>query len=522
MSFCVRLRRVKNLFVSTLLFGIAACGTPAAPYQLSVADPPGRLFARAYEQLMDLYIEPVHAGNAAMAGLQRLGTVDAKIAIVRDEDAVTMRYDDAVVRRLPAPDDDDGQGWGAATSALLREARVHSPAIADKTEDQLDQVVFDGIVGSLDRFSRYSPPDVARDQRASRDGFGGIGVTLDYSDKEVRVSAVIPQGPADRAGVRVEDRVTRIDGAETASLSRSDVVRRLRGPVDSRVELTLSRPGRGASVEVGVYRSFIVPPTVSAERQDHLGVVRITGFNHDTARSVEDAVLKLRREAGRSLHGLVLDLRGNPGGLLDQSVSVADLFITRGPILTTRGRHPASRQYYNSTPDDVANGLPIVVLVNGGSASAAEIVAAALQDSGRAVIVGSTSYGKGTVQSVLPLPNDAELTLTWAKFYSPAGYTLHEHGVVPTVCTSTLGEAEANPATAIRRAALQSESLPIVRKARIALDEQGWSELRKTCPAETGENKLDLEVATRLLNDSTLYARTLHPLTALPAEARAH
>jgi carboxyl-terminal processing protease len=160
--------------------------------------------------------------------------------------------------------------------------------------------------------------------------------------------------------------------------------------------------------------------------------------------------------------------------------------------------------------------------VNGGSASAAEIVAAALQDSGRAVVVGTTSYGKGTVQSVLPLPNEAELTLTWARFYSPAGYTLHEHGVVPTVCTSALTAAEANPMAAIRHAALQFETAPVVRKARITLDEQGWSELRKTCPAETTENKLDLEVAKRLLNDGNLYARTLHPAPLLPTEARAH
>jgi carboxyl-terminal processing protease len=222
------------------------------------------------------------------------------------------------------------------------------------------------------------------------------------------------------------------------------------------------------------------------------------------------------------LRGLVLDLRGNPGGLLDQSVAVADLFVTRGPLVSTRGRHPASRQYYNATPDDIADGLPIVVLVNGGSASAAEIVAAALQDAGRAIVVGSTSYGKGTVQSVLPLPNEGELTLTWAKFYAPAGYTLHEHGVVPTVCTSALGENETNPVAAIRKAALHSESAPIVRKARIALDEDGWRELRQTCPAQTNDNKLDIEVAKRLLADPTLYARTLHPAaTPLPTEARA-
>src|SRR5262249_52074259 len=150
-------------------------------------------------------------------------------------------------------------------------------------------------------------------------------------------------------------------------------------------------------------------------------------FNHQTTQNLADQILAARRAMGTGLRGVVLDLRGNPGGLLDQSVAVADLFMTDGPIVSTKGRNPDSVQFYRAAPDDILAGLPIVVLVNGGSASAAEIVAAALQDSGRAVVVGSASYGKGTVQTVLRLPNDGELTLTWAKLISPAGYTLHEH-----------------------------------------------------------------------------------------------
>ena len=149
--------------------------------------------------------------------------------------------------------------------------------------------------------------------------------------------------------------------------------------------------------------------------------------------------MRCKREMGQRLRGIVLDLRGDPGGLLDQAVSLADVFIAKGPIVATVGRHPASRQYFEASGDSVAPQVPIVVLINGGSASASEIVAAALQDAGRAVVVGTASYGKGTVQTVLRLPNDGELTLTWAQLVAPAGYLLHEHGVVPTLCTSDLG-----------------------------------------------------------------------------------
>jgi len=211
-------------------------------------------------------------------------------------------------------------------------------------------------------------------------------------------------------------------------------------------------------------------------------------------------------------------LRGNPGGLLDQAVSLSDVFIQKGPIVATVGRHPASRQLFEASGDSIAPQVPIVVLINGSSASSSEIVAAALQDAGRAVIVGSASYGKGTVQTVLRLPNDGELTLTWAQLVTPGGYFLHEHGVIPTLCTSDLGDDDNSVQIALQRT--NAVASPATRP-RASLDEGAWSQLRRSCPARQGDHEIDIKVAKRLLADPTLFNKAAHVLSAAPKLAAA-
>jgi carboxyl-terminal processing protease len=204
---------------------------------------------------------------------------------------------------------------------------------------------------------------------------------------------------------------------------------------------------------------------------------------------------------------MVLDLRDNPGGLLDQSVKVAGLFMDGGTVVSTTGRLIESRKVYPASGGRRTDGIPIAVLVNGGSASASEIVAAALQDAGRAVVIGTSSYGKGTVQTVLHLENDGELTVTWAKLLTPEGYILHEHGVVPTVCTANLGDDDQSIARAIQTGTVVGTGL--AGRPRAALDEQGWTDLRKACPTERVDRNADLKIAQRLLQDPVLYSRAL-------------
>jgi carboxyl-terminal processing protease len=233
-------------------------------------------------------------------------------------------------------------------------------------------------------------------------------------------------------------------------------------------------------------------------------------FNHRTTARVAESLTELQSQAGGRLSGLILDLRSNPGGVLDQAVGLADLFLRQGPVISVVGRHPASRQYFVASGRSAAPDVPMIVLINGGSASAAEIVAAALQDAGRAVVVGSTSYGKGSVQTVLRLPDNGELILTWARLLAPSGYTLNRHGVVPTVCTADLPDDAASLATGLSRAA--AASWP-----RASLDEQGWSALRASCPASRNRPNLDLLLARHLLADPRWYEAALR---ALPGTGR--
>jgi carboxyl-terminal processing protease len=214
------------------------------------------------------------------------------------------------------------------------------------------------------------------------------------------------------------------------------------------------------------------------------------------------------QEIGPRMKGIILDLRDNPGGLLNQSVAVSNLFLSEGRVVSTHGRHPDSHQYFEASGEDILEGKPIVVLVDGESASAAEIVAAALQDNRRAVVVGSNTYGKGTVQTVLPLPNQGEITLTWARFHAPSGYTLHHLGVLPSICTSSYVSADA-----VMRD-LSARRLPMVPTHRRNLtkpdDTAGLDALRRTCPSREADNQIDLEIALRLVRTPDVYTAAVH------------
>lgn len=498
-------RRV--IFPFLALIPLIACADSPGPNRLAANDDTGRLFARAYSQVMEYYLEPLTAKDAALASLNKLTTLDPDLTVSDATGAIELRDAGRFVERVPASPERDWRGWGAITSTLLHDAKAQSPKLAAMSDDAIRQALFTGLTGTLDRFSRYASPEMAREQRATREGFEGIGITLEYAADEVRVTAIVPDSPAEREGIMLDDRLIAIEGVTTASLSRADVVQRLRGAAGSRVAITLARPGQPLPIGKTVARAYINVPTVTTRRDDNIAIIRVTSFNQHTAESLRDEFAKLRQGAQASLRGVILDMRGNPGGLLDQSVAVAGSFMGGGRIVSTRGRNPGSFQEFDATGGDIAAGLPIVVLMNGGSASAAEIVAAALQDSGRAIVVGTSSFGKGTVQTVLRLPNDGELTLTWARFIPPGGYILHEHGVVPNVCTSGAADDERTIAAIIKKSGTAAVS---DAHARAALDESGWSQLRGTCPTQTGDHAVDIDTAKRLLGDPTLYARIIH------------
>jgi carboxyl-terminal processing protease len=321
--------------------------------------------------------------------------------------------------------------------------------------------------------------------------------------------------PAERAGLRAEDIITHVDDKPLAGLNQEQVIGLLRGPVGSTVEVGVLRGAE--AFRRSITREHIIPETVAYQREGDVAYIRISSFNADTAHNLQRAVDNARGELGPRLKGLVLDLRGNPGGLLDQSVEVSDLFLKDGDIVSTQGRHPESHQYFEATVGDIGNGLPVIVLIDGNSASAAEIVAAALQDRARAVVIGSNSYGKGSVQTVLRMPNDGELTLTWARFHAPSGYTLNELGVLPSICTNNGLHDAGKLIAALRDGKLK----PVPMDARAAIDPNdvvGLRRLRSACPLRNGdkEDALDLQLALQLLDDPSLYDLALR-LASPPA-----
>jgi carboxyl-terminal processing protease len=293
--------------------------------------------------------------------------------------------------------------------------------------------------------------------------------------------------------------------------------------VDSRVELKLLRPDATAPMTMLLSRAHVVPETVVYHPEGNVAYFHIYGFNSDTAESLEREIAHAKSEIGAgTIAGYVLDLRSNPGGLLDEAVAVSDLFMQKGRIVSTHGRHPDSHQYFEATAGDMTDGRPVVVLVNGNSASASEIVAAALQDSGRAVVVGSNSYGKGTVQTVLRLPNSGELTLTWARFHAPSGYTLNKLGVLPSICTN--GHSPSELVAELQH----NEIRPIPVAERNALKPTDIAEmerLRKICPQVKSEPATDIEMALDLIHKPALYSRAVglgeSPSPADAAEAAA-
>ena len=476
-----------------------------ADSDLSLAN---RLFSTGYQDIADIYIDEVTAANLALAGLGNLSSLYPDVSVAQNGDWVTLSVDGRPAGSFTAPDGVDAEGWGELTASVLRIGRGRSAEMSGAEPEEIYEVVFDGVLGELDKFSRYAGRDEARENRASRDGFGGIGVRIRLIDQGVRILSVMENTPAERSGLQDNDIIVEIDGVPTVGLSQREVVRSLRGPLRSRVELTVERETQPTTLDIAVVRAHIVPQTVKYERQGNLAVMRLSGFNQSTTRSLREKIELAKNEIGPALAGFVLDLRGNPGGLLDQAVAVSDLFIGTGRIVSTHGRHPDSHQYFDADADDLAKNRPVVVLVNGNSASASEIVAAALQDSGRAVVIGSGSFGKGTVQTVLRLPNEGELTLTWARFHAPSGYALNRRGVLPNICT-TGDDLSADDVLERLRKGILPFDRTTQRRDVDPDDDAGIEAFRAMCPARQSDAQLDIEVARRLIEDPVLFARAL-------------
>ncbi|HEV7254093.1 MAG TPA: S41 family peptidase [Mesorhizobium sp.] len=313
--------------------------------------------------------------------------------------------------------------------------RVRAQYVTPPDEKGLVENAINGMLTSLDPHSSYMNAEAAKDMRVQTKGeFGGLGIEVTMEDDLVKVIAPIEDTPASRAGVLSGDLIAEIDGQEVRGLTLTDAVDKMRGAINTPIELTILREGTQKPLKITVVRDIIKVKAVKFRVENDVGYMKINSFTEKTFDDLQVAIAKIEADIPTDkLKGYVLDLRLNPGGLLDQAVSVSDAFLDRGEIVSTRGRDPKDVSRFDSRPGDLLDGKPIVVLVNGGSASASEIVAGALQDHRRATVLGTQSFGKGSVQTIIPLAEHGALRLTTALYYTPAGKSIQGKGITPDI-----------------------------------------------------------------------------------------
>ncbi|HCP01616.1 MAG: peptidase S41 [Alphaproteobacteria bacterium] len=311
--------------------------------------------------------------------------------------------------------------------------RVRSQYVDERTDKELIEFAINGMLQALDPHSSYLNEDSFRDMQVQTRGeFGGLGIEVTMEQGLVRVVSPIDDTPAARAGIEAGDLITHLDGQTVLGLTLSEAVDKMRGRIGSNIKLTIRREGRD-TFDVAVTRDVIRIKSVRSRVEGNVGYVRITTFNEQTDDGLTAAISDIKKKLGDEMIGVVLDLRRNPGGLLDQAVKVSDAFLDRGEIVSTRGRDKGDSQRFNAHKGDLTNGLPMVVLINGGSASASEIVAGALQDHKRAVVMGTESFGKGSVQTIMPIPGHGAMRLTTASYFTPSGRSIQQTGISPDI-----------------------------------------------------------------------------------------
>ncbi len=376
----------------------------------------------------------------------------------------------------------------------------------DKTDDKkLIEGAINGMLASLDPHSSYLDARDFQNMRQTTDGeYGGLGLTVTTEDGAVKVVSPTDDTPAARAGIKSGDYITNLDGELIYGSSLQEAVDKMRGPPGSTIKLTVVREGATKPLEFTLKREVIQIKPVKFETRGNVGVIRISTFNKQTGDATRAAVASIEKKLGASVTGYVVDLRSNPGGLLDQAIEVSDVFLDHGEIVSQRGRTKNDIQRYFARSGDLTGGKPIVVLVDEGSASAAEIVAGALQDQRRAIVLGQRSFGKGSVQTLIPLGQDSALRLTTARYFTPSGRSVQEAGIEPDVQVPQLSDATRADRPRLREADLRKHLINEIKDGTEKLVENDSKpDPRFIASAEDLKKKgiidFQLDYATKLL-----------------------
>ena len=385
--------------------------------------------------------------------------------------------------------------------------RVRADYVEKTGDKDLIEAAIQGMLSSLDPHSSYLSRENFQEMQVQTEGeFGGLGIEVTMEQGVVKVVSPIDDTPAARAGIRAGDLIIGLDNEPVTGLSLSEAVERMRGKAGSEIELTIRR-GQQEPFKVTLEREKITIQSVRSKTFGDVGYLRITTFNEQTQPGLEKEIAAIQDDLGDQLQGYVIDLRNNPGGLLDQAISVSDSFLKRGEVVSTRGRDSEDSQRYNAENGDLTDGKPLVVMINGGSASASEIVAGALQDHGRAIVLGTQSFGKGSVQTIIPLPGHGAMRLTTARYYTPSGRSIQAKGIAPDI-TVEPAEVEVIDRPNARREADLRGALDNGEDTDAATDdESGQSGDRQQAEQEAAQLNEDYQLsrAVDLLRGLTLF-----------------
>jgi carboxyl-terminal processing protease len=379
--------------------------------------------------------------------------------------------------------------------------------VTEVDDEKAIEAAIQGMLGSLDPHSSYLNPESLKDMDVQTKGeYGGLGLEVTNEDGVVKVISPIDDTPAARQGIRAGDYLTAINGESIVGMPLNEAVDKMRGPPGTSILITVAREG-SEPFDVNFTREIIKPKSVTWKMDGNIGVIRISAFNEKTGDALDEALRSVRREAGPGLGGLIVDLRNNPGGLLDQAVRVSDAFLSSGVIVSLRGRDTEDQKIYTATRNEIIpTSVPVVALINGGSASASEIVAGALKDSGRGIVVGVTSFGKGSVQTVIPVRGgkDGALKLTTGRYYTPSGGSIQGAGIEPDF---EVAQVRAEPGKN-RRAGLSEADLPKSMQNEAGLKRRGPHEITDQ-PPEGWDVKDDWQMkrAKELLSQGMVAAR---------------
>ena len=467
------------------------------------------VYATALAFMVPRTLTPVSPSQLTMWGLRGLTTLDPDLAPELRDGKLRLATRDRVLAAMAPPPDNDSRGWATAAADFATAAVTVSSAVRRAGTQGVVQSFFDELFNHLDPYSRYVAPRYADEDRDRRSGQAGAGLTLIRRGSEIVVQEAIEDGPGALAGIRPGDVIITVDRQSTRAKDAVTVTRWINGPEDTQVVIVW-RTHEGRTRTATIDRAMVPPETVYSQRLGEMLVVQVTSFNYSTDDHLARA-LTAGLAGPRLPQGIVIDLRGDRGGLLRQAVAAADMLLPPGVVTTTAGRDPDASREWASTGGELAHDVPVVVLVDGRSASAAEILAAALADRGRAVVVGSSTLGKGLVQTIAPLPDGGELFITWSRVLAPRGWPIQGLGVLPQVCTSLGRDALGWQLAALSQGRQpMAQAIAAHRAARAPLSPTQILAIRAACPAAEGRD-LDLDTARILIQDPATYATALLP-----------